>query len=52
MLFNSVIKKGTFETFVGKWMDIETIMLSEIIQTPRINVLRFLLYNTLKIEII
>ena len=35
MEYYSVIKKNDFMAFVGKWMELETIMLSEISQLQK-----------------
>lgn len=40
--------QNTFESLVGKEMHLETITLSEIHQTQRLNITHFLLYEKLK----
>lgn len=41
--FDSAIKKNVIVTFAGKWMELETIMLSEIGQTQKDKYHTFLL---------
>jgi hypothetical protein len=44
MEFYSAIKKNEIMLFAGKWMELEIVMLSEIIQSHKINISYFLLF--------